>query len=65
MNSFRFDGKDYLQVWGTAMGTRVASSVANFVMGNFDEKFLYPYKHQAFIWTRFHDDIFGIWLDGE
>ena len=47
------------------MGIIVAPSVANFVMGDFEEKFVYPYKHQASIWTRFLDDIFGIWLDDE
>ncbi len=28
-NNFQFNGKDYLQVGGTAMGTRVAPSLAN------------------------------------
>ena len=51
MNIFRFDGEDLLQVGGTAMRTRIAPSVANFVMGDFKEKFVYPYKHKADVMT--------------
>ncbi len=65
MNNFQFDGKDYLEVGGTAMGTRVAPNLANFVMGDFEEKFVYPYKLQSVIWIRFLDDVFGIWRHGE
>ncbi len=65
MNNFQFDGKDYLQVSGTAMGTRGVPSLANFVMGEFEEKFIYPYHIQSLIWIRFLDDWFGIWLDTE
>ena len=32
MNNFKFNGEDYLQVGGTAMGTWVKRSLANFVM---------------------------------
>ncbi len=65
MNNFQFNGKDYLQVGGTAMGARVAPSLANYVMGEFEEKFVYTYHTQRIIWIRFLDDCFGIWLDGE
>ena len=35
LNNFQFDGQNYLQVGGTAMGTRVAPSYANIFMNDF------------------------------
>ena len=37
-NNFQLDGKNYLQIGGTAMGTRVAPSYANIFMKDFEEK---------------------------
>ena len=37
-NTFNFDGKTYRQIKGTAMGTKVAPSYANLVMGFLEEK---------------------------
>ena len=33
-NSFRFNGEDYLQIHGTAMGTKIAVAFANIFMAN-------------------------------
>jgi hypothetical protein len=33
-NNFTFDGNHYLQINGTAMGTKMAPSYANMFMGN-------------------------------
>ncbi len=38
MNNFQFNGKKYLQVGGTAMGTRLAPSYANLFMGKLENK---------------------------
>ena len=65
MNNFQFNGTDYLQVGGMAVGTRVAPSLANFVIGEFEEIFVYTYHTQSLIWIRFLDDCFGIRLDTE
>ena len=64
-NNFEFDNKDFLQVGGTAMGTKLAPSFANLFMGDFEEKFVYSYSLQPFLWKRFIDDIFIIWTYGE
>ena len=64
MNNFQFNGKNYLQVGGTAMGTRVAPTLANLFMGYFEEKFVYTQKFQPKLWVRFIDDIFVIWTHG-
>jgi peptide-methionine (R)-S-oxide reductase len=61
MNNFNFNGKHYLQVGGTAMGTRVAPSFANIFMADFEERYVYTYPTQPKIWLRYIDDIFMIW----
>ena len=41
MNNFDFEGRHYLQVGGTAMGTKVAPSFANTYMGWFENQHVY------------------------
>ena len=64
-NNFQFDGKNYLQVGGTAMGTRVAPSYANIFMNDFEERYVYNYRLQPVAWYRYIDDIFCLWQHGE
>ena len=64
-NNFDFNDKHYLQVGGTAMGTRVAPSFANLFMAEFEERFVYNYPTQASLWLRYIDDIFLIWEHGQ
>ena len=62
LNNFEFNGEHYLQVSGTAMGTKLAPSYANIFMSAFEEKFIYPYPgFNCVKWLRFLDDIFCIW----
>ena len=63
-NNFQFDNKHYLQVGGTAMGTKLAPSFANIYMGWFEDTFVYTYKLQPLIWKRYIDDIFMVWQHG-
>ena len=42
-NNFQFDGKDYLQVGGTAIDTKVAPSLASIYMEDVEEKFIYTH----------------------
>jgi hypothetical protein len=37
INNFTFDGNHYLQINGTAMGTKMAPSYANIFMGDLEE----------------------------
>jgi len=60
-NNFDFDGKHYLQVGGTAMGTKVAPSFANLFMADFEAKYVYTYPTKPSLWLRYIDDIFLIW----
>jgi hypothetical protein len=64
MNNFDFNGKHYLQVGGTAMGTKVAPSFANIFMADFENRFVYTYHPQPRLWLRYIDDIFMIWDHG-
>ena len=60
-NNFRFDNKEFLQIGGTIMGTKLAPSFANLFMGYLEEKVVYTYHLKPFIWKRFIDDIFFVW----
>jgi len=64
MNNFDFNDKHYLQVGGTAMGTKVAPSLANIFMANFEDTHVYPYPTKPAIWLRYIDDIFMVWNHG-
>ena len=39
-NSFQFNGKNYLQIHGTAMGTKMAVAFANIFMADIETEFL-------------------------
>ena len=64
LNNFRFDGKNYLQIGGTAMAPCLAQSFANIYMYHFEDNFVYPYPHKPTVWFRYIDDIFMIWDHG-
>ncbi|XP_078583735.1 uncharacterized protein LOC144866254 [Branchiostoma floridae x Branchiostoma japonicum] len=65
LNNFEFNGGHYIQVQGTAMGTRVAPSYANIFMGKFEEQHVYTRNLKPLIWWRYIDDIFAIWTHSE
>ena len=61
MNNFTFHDRHYLQIHGTAMGTRMAPSYANLFLAKFETDALLRAPFQPYIWWRFIDDIFMIW----
>jgi peptide-methionine (R)-S-oxide reductase len=65
LNNFEFNDKHYLQVGGTAMGTRVAPSFANIFMSDFEDTHVYTWHLQPTSWYRYIDDIFCIWPHGQ
>ena len=67
LNAFKYGDEHYLQIHGTAMGTRMAPSFANLFMGQLEEDILTsaPDGLTPDLYKRFIDDIFGIWLHGE
>ena len=62
---FEFEDKIYRQKLGTAIGTKFAPSFANLSMFDFEKKLLREYHLSPWVWWRFLDDIFIIWLHGD
>ena len=63
-NNFEFNGQHYLQVQGTAMGTKMAPAYANMFMGRLEKQLLMSVTMRPFSWLRFIDDIDMKWLHG-
>ena len=61
MNNFRFNKEHFLQIAGTAMGTRVAPTYANIFMSDFENRHVYTYQKQPLLWVRFN---FVVWTHG-
>ena len=62
LNNFVFNGINYLQKEGCAMGTKCAPSYANIFMGWLKEKLILPLlTNFSDFYLRFIDDIFLIW----
>ena len=60
-NSFQFNGKDYLQSHGTAMGTKMAVAFANIFMAKIEREILRQSNTTPIFWKRFIDDIISMW----
>ncbi|MCP3929589.1 MAG: hypothetical protein GY705_10855, partial [Bacteroidetes bacterium] len=64
-NNFQFNGHNYLQLQGSSMGSRCAPAYANVFMGDFEDKYVYPYGDNIIFWKRFIDDIFCLFQGTE
>jgi hypothetical protein len=65
-NVFIFDGKYYIQDWGTAIGSRVAPTYACIFMGVLEQIMLQGWTGWVpRIWKRYIDDIFNVWESTE
>ncbi len=64
-NNFQLAGQNYVQILGTAMGTRMAPSGACLFMGRLEEERLSSASHKPLVWLRYIDDIFLIWTHGQ
>ena len=60
-NSFQFNGKNYLQIHGTAMGIKMAVAFANVFMANIETQILSHSVQKPSIWKGYIDDIFSLW----
>ena len=65
MNNFEFENNHYLQLHGTAMGTKMAPAYANLFSGNLEQKILAQSPLKPLVWWRYIDDVFMIWPHGE
>ena len=64
MNNFSFNDNHYLQIHGTAMGTKMAPSFANLFLGHFESNALENAPFHPHTYFRYIDDIFMIWTEG-
>ena len=60
-NSFQFNGENYLQTHGTAMGTKMAVSFANIFMAEIETKLIQQNEIKPIEWKRYIDDVFCLW----
>ena len=61
-NVFTFNGTLFLQLFGVAMGTRVAPTFACLFMGWLEKKMLLSWKgKKPILWRRYIDDIIFLW----
>ena len=56
-NNFEFNGKHYLQVQGTARGTKLPPVDANIFMRRLERQLLGSVSLKPFSWFRFIDDV--------
>ena len=56
-NSFQFNGKNYLHIHGTAMGTKMAVAFANIFMADLENQILSKNVIKPMLWKRYIDDI--------
>jgi hypothetical protein len=64
-NNFTFNEKHYLQIQGTAMGTKMAPSYANIFMGRLEKQLLSEVPMKPHLWLRFIDDVDMQWCHGQ
>lgn len=64
-NNFEFNGHHFLQIGGTAMGTKVAPSLANLFMGKLEKDLIKDWPDKPLVWFRFIDDVFCVWTHGQ
>ena len=60
-NSFQFCGSNYLQIHGTAMGTKMAVAFANIFMARIEKQILSQSCIKPLFWKRYIDDVFSLW----
>ena len=61
-NVIEFNGDFFLQLQGTAMGTKMAPAYANLFMGSIEPRLQTLGLDKIHTWKRYIDDIFVIWL---
>ena len=61
---FKFNNDHYLQIKGTAMGTKIAPTCANIYMDAIERSFVSSSPLRPSIYYRYIDDIFPIWPHG-
>ena len=61
MTYFHFDGRDYLQTHGIAVGTKMAVAFANVFMTEVETEIINKSKTKPLRWKRYVNDVFSLW----
>ena len=61
LNVFKFSNEHYLQIFSTAMGSKLARAYANAFMGQLEANILANSHLKPTLYCRFIDDIFLLW----
>ena len=64
-NYYTFNGEHFLQINGTAMGTKMAPSYANIFMGKLEKLIIQSASHKPLYWFCFIDNIDMKWTESE
>lgn len=64
-NNFKFNGNDYYQCRGVAMGHKASPAICDIVIYYLEERILAQANNQIFKWLRFRDDVFAIYTGSE
>ena len=65
LNNFEFENNHYLELQGTAVGTKMPPAYANLFMGDLEQKILAQSPLKSLVWWCYIDDILMIWPHGE
>lgn len=61
-NTFQFDGKDYHQCRGVAMGIKCSPEVSDIVIYYLEKEMLKLANNKVLKWLRFRDDVFALFV---
>ena len=64
-NIFEFNQKQYTQIDGTAIGSKLGKNFACTYMGEWEDQLLRKCNKKPLIFLRYIDDVFGIWQHTE
>ena len=64
-NVFEFNSAIYIQISGTAIGTKMAPTYAIIFMHMVERRALSTALFKPWIWSRFIDDIWSVWAHGK
>ena len=64
-NNFEFNGIQYLQTMGTAIGSKMAPTYANLFMDRLERTLISEALIKPYLWLRYIDDVFMVWTGSE
>lgn len=64
-NNFKFNGRNFYQCRGVAMGHKASPAICDIVIYYLEEKILALSDGKIFTWLRFRDDVFAIYTGNE